>query len=446
MSKWTISWQDFLIVGVITAHCLLSPFTKVEESFNLQAVHDILHHDTSVSEYDHLQFPGVVSRTFIGALVLSAVSYPTVSLYRVVAPCHSSLHDQVIVRLSLGLLTAFSLSIFRCSVQKHFGWLCSVMFTLLTMSQFHLMYYASRTLPNVFAFNIVVVSFSYWMELHSVVQNSVKTRNQIIDQLIWAAAIAGIILRSELIILYLPLFAMEVFVWRTVGISRLIWSSLKAAVACLVFTVTIDSYFWQRWFYPEGEVLWFNTVQNQSHHWGVSPVHAYVTIFLPKLTLSGYLMFLVNSFHEFAKFRMQSKFAPYLFVIMAFITIYSLLPHKEWRFIIYVLPLMNLISADQMSKSWINRHKSQARVITAVFVVLMLAANFSATSLMTYISMQNYPGGHALMWLHNNVSVNKTVSVHIDPESAMSGISLFGHQFDKHSSTSSRSLSGRSRG
>ncbi|KAI3647988.1 hypothetical protein MP228_008209 [Amoeboaphelidium protococcarum] len=293
MFKCPISWQDLLIAVVITAHCLLSPFTKVEESFNLQAVHDILHHGINVSEYDHLQFPGVVSRTFIGALVLSAVSYPTISLYRLIAPCHSSLHDQVIVRISLGLLTAFALGVFRRSVQKHYGWLCSVMFTLLSVSQFHLMYYASRTLPNIFAFNIVMVSFSVWMDLHSLVQKSVKARNQIIDQLIWAAAIAGIIFRSELIILYLPLFAMEMFVWRTVGISRLLWSSLKAAVACLVLTITIDSYFWQRWLYPEGEVLWFNTIQNQSHHWGVNPVHAYVTIFLPKLTLSSYLMFLL---------------------------------------------------------------------------------------------------------------------------------------------------------
>jgi len=63
-----------------------------------------------------------------------------------------------IVRGVLGLLNAASLVAFGRSVQKSFGTSAGVWYALFQASQFHAIYYASRTLPNMFAF---VFSKSY---------------------------------------------------------------------------------------------------------------------------------------------------------------------------------------------------------------------------------------------------------------------------------------------
>lgn len=78
-------WPFFtLIPTFILIHLFVSPYTKVEESFNIQAIHDILVHGIPTenadqfltANYDHVSFPGSVPRTFAGALVLSGLSRP----------------------------------------------------------------------------------------------------------------------------------------------------------------------------------------------------------------------------------------------------------------------------------------------------------------------------------------------------------------------------------
>jgi len=46
----TMKHLNVLILSAIGLHLLVCPFTKVEESFNMQATHDILYHRLNLSE------------------------------------------------------------------------------------------------------------------------------------------------------------------------------------------------------------------------------------------------------------------------------------------------------------------------------------------------------------------------------------------------------------
>lgn len=84
---WTDLWDVALslLLGILVqVHHVMAPYTKVEESFNIQAIHDILTHGIPMGDishffqvnYDHFTFPGPVPRTFVGATALSALIAP----------------------------------------------------------------------------------------------------------------------------------------------------------------------------------------------------------------------------------------------------------------------------------------------------------------------------------------------------------------------------------
>lgn len=398
-----------LALVFIALFCISCPYTKVEESFNLQATHDIIHYGTDISKYDHVEFPGVVPRTFIGSLVLGAISK---MILLVTPPDFQFINEQLVVRLVLGTIIAAALTRFQTAVGKLYGSGASTAFALLTCCQFHILFWSSRTLPNTLALPLVLMGVAEWIESLGVQQRS--QRIQHLQRMIWYLAPAGIIFRFEAGILLAIMVGIEWMVYHNLPFKTLLKHGMLAVILSLTLTILVDSFFWQRWLWPEGQVFYFNAILNKSSEWGTMPFYAYFLLFLPRILMVSYPLALLAYCRDATVRRL-------LMPSLIYISLFSCLPHKEWRFIIYTIPVWTAAAASLVG--------SMRSRLGLAFVLSGGLASIVGSVVMLSISMQNYPGGEALARLHLLEPSTQPLYVHLDVPTAMTGASRFGELY-----------------
>ncbi|KAL9684938.1 hypothetical protein QQ045_022380 [Rhodiola kirilowii] len=312
-----------LILGSIAAfYVLMVPYTKVEESFNVQAMHDILYHRQHLDKYDHLEFPGVVPRTFIGAFFVSVLASPVVFLFSWLQ--FRKIYSLLAVRLMLGSIVLFTKRFLRRQVRNKFGDQVEAFWVLITALQFHMMFYCSRPLPNILAFGLVNLTYGYLLKGRPYTA---------LSYLIFAT----IIFRCDMLLLLGPL-GLELLLTRSIRV----WESIKycsaAAFLSIGLTTLFDSIMWRRLLWPEFEVFLFNSVMNRSSEWGTHPFHWYFTSALPRSLLAAYPLCVLGVLFD-------RRIRLYVLPVFSFVLLYSKLPHKELRFIISSVPIFNLSAA-----------------------------------------------------------------------------------------------------
>lgn len=212
-----------------------------------------------------MDFPGAVPRTFVGSLVLAGTAMPFASLFS------SPDQLQLLVRAILGLLNAGALWLLKYAVETAYGTAAGRWYIVLQASQFHVMFYASRTLPNMLAFPLVIFAqrnliLSKSMAAKS--QRSVKRRRLAL----YLLTIAGIIFRSEIAILLAAEVGLMLYRRRASLTKEIIPAGVAGALLGLTTTVSIDSFFWQRsLLWPEWVAFYYNTILGKSSDWELNP-------------------------------------------------------------------------------------------------------------------------------------------------------------------------------
>lgn len=294
--------------AVIALEVLLAPHTKVEESFNVQAMHDLLYigavtDDGGASQYDHLTFSGVVPRTFLGALFVSSIAAPFVRLvdyYRAWGGTHrcdlfNALPALFICRLVLGFAVAAAIVFFGQSLQHHVSvrwqsnvrktpskapvpsgtsddadskehtsdndeaapawvhWVGPTFCLLVAASQPHVMYYGSRPLPNTFALLLVTFGAALYLRLTASAEVRRKAsgdRTKIVKINAQGSAsllwIAGLtfVIFRGDLAAWIAPLGLLLVATQQVSLLGGLWTGIKSVVVGIAMSALVDSYFW----------------------------------------------------------------------------------------------------------------------------------------------------------------------------------------------------------
>ena len=547
-----MKWISLSILILTSLSALIQcPYSKVEESFNLQATHDLYYHGISPAiqywwkdhhhfyhkhyyyfhqsssndhkvdvnnhnvnqgidnskkkkptVYDHLQYPGVVPRTFLGPLIISILLQIITFLCQPL--CDISNHPYVIQTVGRGILMIMNIhahyrlanaissgtktfsSSLTSSKSSPTDYVLGSYFLLITASQFHIPYYISRMLPNSFALLFITHAYTQWF---------LSKPHHTLILLVATTAI----FRCDMLILLFTIGLTMLLQGRNVGVTvgQALQIGVVTGMVSLMVTIPLDSVLWNKVFvWPEGQVLFFNTVENKSVEYGVLPWYWYFGKAIPK-GMMGTILLLPFSLIRFSNLILRCsggsssssssrvekilnfKCIPFYIPIIAFVGLYSILPHKEIRFIFVAFPMLNIMAANGLLSmhevaytSWMtlkqlkehnsqngNRYETKGSAKKnentikdkkvhpfALWLTILIYIGGLGTILVTMVgsfifvsvSKLNYPGGHAMYTLmermrneekvvHQRIE-NESVDIYVDVASAMTGVSLFGQR------------------
>jgi alpha-1,6-mannosyltransferase len=274
-----------------------------------------------------------------------------------------------------------------------------------------------------FAFGITTLALRYILPEALAVEECAR-RSRLFLCLV---TVAGIIFRSELV-LFLATHTIFLYAAGRINIRRdIIPAGAAGLLIGLTITVAIDSFFWQQFpLWPELTSFMFNVMSGQASAWGTQPWYFYFTNAIPRLLLNP-LTYCIGI--PFSLLQPSSQ-RPAVFLLvpsLAYVAVYSLQPHKEWRFIVYVIPPLTAAAALGTSYIWTHRNKSLFYRFLSLAIVLSTALSFLvSTFILLPASSTNYPGAHALHILHKRADGSEpAISVHLGNLACQTGVTRF---------------------
>nr|XP_057945335.1 GPI mannosyltransferase 3 [Doryrhamphus excisus] len=227
---------------------------------------------------------------------------------------------------------------FFCHLCSWFTWFC-----------------CTRTLSNSMEATITCLALSYFPLPASKTHSSKK-------YLILVAL--AIIVRPTALIVWLPLLIYHF--WQEENKLRLVSHDyIPIGVSAVVISTIIDCIFYEKWTFVQFNFLKFNVFHGIADFYGSHPWHWYFTQGFVVIIGPHLPFFLHGCSLAFRRYRIL------LVAIIWTISVYSLLPHKEFRFIYSLLPLCMIFCGLSMANmgAW-RRAAASVLLVTNLLTAL----------------------------------------------------------------------------
>ncbi|CAI0548376.1 unnamed protein product [Linum tenue] len=391
------TWITMITWSSLELFLVPSSVAFLFEGFPLRTVAGAIRYRSLIMLFPH-SFRSISDFNFSISL---SICHALAAVSKTICTHSSSFSLLLLVRLALGSVTLGTFRFFRIQVRQKFGHQVEGFLVVVTAFQFHLLFYSTRGLPNILALGGVNLAYGYWLKQKYYVS---------LNCLIFVA----IVFRCDMLLLIGPLglqLLLIFFLKSSDQICFSFWLGLNTASALRYYRLVLPcpltplcgkDYCGQNLKYS-GSTLFLTEALNgvlmeacsldlgdrtHSFHW-------YFTSALPRSLLAAYPLFMLGVV-------LDRRVRYFVLPVVLFILLYSKLPHKELRFIISSVPMFNLSAAVAASRIYNNRKKTLWKLYNFILLgLLLISVGCTAVSFMA--SYENYPSGHALKELHQNV-------------------------------------------
>jgi phosphatidylinositol glycan class B len=217
---------------------------------------------------------------------------------------------------------------------------------ILSLGSWIHLYLSTRSLYNSIECALTIISLFFWFKFYVSLRFHPSTKD---FQLAFFLICFSFVIRPTSVLIWIPI-SFHFFFFTTLKKNFLASLFLSAIMICsVVFFVSLlcDYFFYQRLIFPPFEFFRFNVLHNLSSFYGTNSLFYYFYNAIPTMLLTFLPFTMIAFWKYFDGYGGRSSGVhsllswSCLFVILS----YSLLAHKEFRFIYPLIPLMIIYSS-----------------------------------------------------------------------------------------------------